>query len=62
MEFLELISRVALDLFKESEMEEETLLWKIEHVLSELFRVNFGTKLARNVVIVDEFSDSDDDY
>ena len=43
-------------------MAEETLLWKIEHVLSELLRINFNAKLARNVVIVDEFSDSDDDY
>ena len=51
-----------MQLFKDSEMAEDTLLWKIEHVLSELFRTNFNAKVARNVVIVDEFSDSDDDY
>ena len=57
-----MISRIAFKLFEDSEMAEETLLWKIEHVLSELLRINFNAKLARNVVIVDEFSDSDDDY
>ena len=37
VDFLEIISRVATIMFDGSEMEEEPLQWKLEHVIQELF-------------------------
>ena len=49
-------------MFEGSEMEDEKLSWKLEHVLDILFGTLLHKKVTRNRIIVEEFSDSDDDY
>ena len=49
-------------MFEGSEMEDEKLSWKLEHVLDVLFGTLLNKKVTRNRIIVEEFSDSDDDY
>ena len=53
---------MAEKLFEGSEMEEEPLKWKLEHVLQELMDNIMHQKITRNRIIIEEFSDSDDDY
>ncbi len=61
-EFLEVIARVAYNLFMETEFEENELSWKLRHVLKELIQDILGETLNENVVTVEIFSDEDDDY
>ena len=61
VEFLEFIARVADLFFHESEMEDLQLYEKIEHVLDELLPLVEATRVKQQV-IVEEFSESDDDY
>lgn len=62
VEFLEVLARTADLMFEGSEMEEEPLKWKLEHVLQELFGSVLNTQFTRNRIVIEEFSDSDDDY
>lgn len=63
MDFLEILARVSVSMFQDSEMEEESLKWKLEHVLEELFSsMNGNHQIIKNQIIIEEFSDSDDDY
>ena len=57
-----MLARVAMLMFEGSEMEEEKLSWKLEHVLEVLFGSLLHKKVTRNQIIIEEFSDSDDDY
>ena len=57
-----MLARVALLMFDGSEMEVESLSWKLEHVLDVLFSSLMHQHVTRNKIIVEEFSDSDDDY
>ena len=61
VEFLELIGRMANILFRGTELEGKSLQWKLEHVLQELFQ-KMHLEMLRNRIIIEEFSDSDDDY
>ena len=61
VESLEVLARVADLLFRGSEMEDEPLKYKLEHLLAELLRL-VHKKIQYNKVIIEEFSDSDDDY
>lgn len=61
-EFLEIIARVSTSLFKDTEMESEPLKWKLEHVLKKILWEELHEKLTHNEIIIEEFSDSDDDY
>lgn len=56
-----MLARVADLLFKGSEMEDEPLKYKLEHLLSDLLRL-VNKKIKYNKLIIEEFSDSDDDY
>ena len=60
-EFLEVISRTAEELFRDTEMQDHDLNWKLEHVFDGLFR-SVNEKVTVNEIVVEEFSDSDDDY
>ena len=63
MDFLEILARVSVCMFEDSEMEEESLQWKLEHILVELFSSMKGNhKIIKNQIIIEDFSDSDDDY
>ena len=57
-----MLARVAMLMFDGSEMEVESLSWKLEHVLDVLFGSLMHQNVTRNKIIVEEFSDSDDDY
>jgi len=59
---LEIIARVSTSLFKDTEMESESLKWKLEHVLKKIFGEILHESLTHNEIIIEEFSDSDDDY
>ena len=61
VEFLELVGRVANILFRGTELEGKSLQWKLEHILQEIFR-KLHLEVLRNRIIIEEFSDSDDDY
>lgn len=61
-EFLEVIARVAYNLFIETEFEEYELSWKLKHVLKELIQDILDGTLEENVVTVENFSDEDEDY
>lgn len=61
LEFLEFISRVSEVWLRETEMEELPLHNKIEEFLTQLLDL-VDTKLVRQQVTIQEFSDSDDDY
>ena len=57
-----MIARIATLFFEGSEMADMALAWKLEHVLSKIFKSALKQKLFRNKIVVEEFSDSDDDY
>jgi hypothetical protein len=61
VEFLEFIARIALKLFKDSELEELQLNEKIETVLDYMFDYLHLEK-EKQEIHVEEFSASDDDY
>lgn len=61
MEFLELIARIALTYFKNLEAEEWPLKKKIKSLLDEIFPV-IGHRRIEQVTIINEFSESDDEY
>lgn len=60
-EFLEVIARIAELSFRDSEMEDVELYQKVEHVLDDILPV-IDAKRIKQVITVEEFSDSDDDY
>ena len=61
IEFLEFISRLAFQLFKDTESEELDLEKKIEYMLDDIF-AHEKTKRVEQVVYINEFSESDEDY
>jgi len=61
MEFLEMIARIALTYFKNIEAEEWPLTKKIQSLMDEIFPV-LGHKRVEQVTIINEFSESDDEY
>ena len=61
VEFLELIARCAELYFRDSEMEDLLLSEKVEYVLDDLLPIVGGSRTKQKMVI-EEFSDSDDDY
>ena len=60
-EFLEFLARIAELYFKGSEMEELELFQKIEYLLDEILPL-VGAKRVKQVTVIEEFSESDDDY
>ena len=61
VEFLEFLGRIAEQFFAESEMEELGLHLKIEYLLDEILTV-VSEKRVKQTTIIEEFSDSDDNY
>lgn len=61
VEFLEFLGRVAELYFEGSEMEELELYQKIEYLLDELLPL-VDAKRVKQVTVIQEFSESDDDY
>ena len=61
VEFLEFISRITDMAFKESELERLTLEEKLEYTLTDWLPI-VDKKYQRNKIIIEEFSDSDEDY
>ena len=60
-EFLEFCARIAEKWFAETEMADLDLHRKIEYFLENLFSTA-GVKVAYQERVIDEFSDSDEDY
>jgi hypothetical protein len=58
---LEFLARVAELYFEGSEMEELELYQKIEYLLDELLPL-VDAKRVKQVTVIQEFSESDDDY
>ena len=58
---MELIARIADLHFRDSEMDELSLAEKVEYVLDELLPL-VESKRVKQKVVIEEFSDSDDDY
>ena len=61
IEFLEFISRLAFQLFKDTESEELDLDKKIEYMLDDIF-AHEKTKRVEQIAYIHEFSESDEDY
>ena len=61
LEFLEFLSRFAELYFEGSEMEELELHQKLEFLLDEILPV-VGAKRVKQTTVIEEFSESDDDY
>ena len=61
LEFLEFIGRVSEKWLEETEMSDLPLYSKIEHFLGIMVPLVDAT-LLRQEVVIEEFSDSDDDY
>ena len=61
VEFLEFLGRIAELYFDGSEMEDLALVRKLEYLLDELLPI-INAKRIKQVSIVEEYSDSDDDY
>ena len=61
VEFLEFLARVAELYFEGSEMEELDLHIKLEHLLDEILPL-VKTKRIKQSTVIEEFSESDDDY
>ena len=61
VEFLEFLGRTAEQYFLGSEMEELELHHKIEYLLDEILTV-IGEERVKQETIIEEFSESDDDY
>jgi len=62
VEFLELMARIAIIFFRDSEMHAASLKWKLLYVLEKVFANTTQMKVNQTVVEIEEFSDSDDDY
>ena len=60
-EFQEMLSRLAMIFFRDSEMHEESLQWKLEYILQQILAI-LQMKVHFNKIIIEEFSDSDEDY
>ena len=61
VEFLECLGRIAELYFEGSEMEELELHQKLEFLLDEILPV-VGAKRVKQTTVIEEFSESDDDY
>lgn len=63
-EFLEFVCRVAVIMFEETEMEEIPLSKKVEHILEQMIQHCLGQELTlkKQVTVIEEFSDSDNEY
>ena len=61
VEFLEFLARIAELYFEGSEMEELELHQKLEFLLDEILPV-VGAKRVKQTTVIEEFSESDDDY
>ena len=61
VEFLEFLARIAELYFEGSEMEELDLHEKLEHLLDELLPL-VQAKRVKQTTVIEEFSESDDDY
>ena len=61
VEFLEFLARIAELYFEGSEMEELELEHKLEYLLDELLPI-VEAKRVKQEIIINEFSESDDDY
>jgi len=61
LEFMEFLVRVADLYFEDSEMKELELHEKFEYLLDEVLPL-VNAKRVRQEIIIEEFSDSDDDY
>ena len=61
VEFLEFLSRIAELYFAGSEMEDLTLNAKLEYLLDELLPI-INVKRIKQETVIEEYSDSDDDY
>ena len=61
VEFLELLARIGELYFRDSEMEDLSLAEKIEYILDDLLPI-VEMERTKQKIIIEEFSDSDDDY
>jgi len=61
VEFLEFLARIAELYFEGSEMEELDLHVKLEYLLDELLPL-VKAKRIKQTTVIEEFSESDDDY
>ena len=61
VELLEFLARVAELYFEGSEMEELELHTKLEHLLDEILPL-VNAKRVKQSTVIEEFSESDDDY
>ena len=61
LEFLEFIARISENWFLETELENLPLPNKIEEFLEQML-VLVDAKLVRQEIIIEQFSDSDEDY
>ena len=61
LEFLEFLARIAELYFEESEMEDLDLHVKIEYLLDEILPL-VDAKRVKQTTVIEEFSESDDDY
>ena len=61
VEFLELLARIAELSFRDTEMEEISLGEKLEYILEDLLPL-VGATRTKQKIIIDEFSESDDEY
>lgn len=62
VEFLEAIARIAHFIFEGTEQEDGRLAMKLEIVLEMLFKQILKQGINKNIVVIEEFSDSDSDY
>ena len=61
-EFMEFIARCSEKWMQETEMAEIELKRKVEYFLENLFANTIGAEVVYQERIVEEFSDSDEDY
>ena len=61
VEFLEFLARIAELYFADSEMEDLELHVKLEYLLDELLPM-VNAKRVKQTTVIEEFSESDDDY
>lgn len=62
VEFLEVIARVAITFFRDSELKEKSLNWKLEYVLELIMHATLEMRVNKTPTEVPEFTDSDEDY
>ena len=58
---MEFLARIAETYFKGSEMEDIDLANKVEYLLDEILPL-VGSKRVKQETVIEEFSESDDDY